>query len=318
MIASVDGVGAAAVAKPTLTVEFKGCCQSFEDDEGLKEVVKNITFKTEGCETIAILGPSGCGKSTILRMVSGMYPPNTHMPTAGQCLINGEEVTGPRDETITVFQTPVLVRWLTVLGNVTLMFKPLIYGPRIRWPWEFLQDMLKSVADRIPALRGKIPCSAPHREVEEKAIAILEAVGLGDALHKFPRQLSGGMKQRAALAASLVVRPEIVCMDEPFSALDPSIRIEMRNLVKALKKQYQCLILFVTHDVGEALDLADRIIVLSTRPATILSDIHLPPQEQRTAEWAASPEHAQLEASILQTIREANGNKGAGNIRVSV
>lgn len=290
----------------TLKIEFKGCSQSFEDDSGMREVVKNITFTAEGTETIAILGPSGCGKSTLLRMVSGMYPRNVAMPTVGHVLINGEEVTGPRDEVLTVFQTPVLSRWMSILGNIMLSFKPLIHGPRVRWPWEFLQDMLAALCDRIPALQGKVPCSAPHKEVEYKAIAILKAVGLSDSMHKFPSQLSGGMKQRAALAATLVVHPKILCMDEPFSALDPTTRIEMRELVKQLRHDYPCLILFVTHDVGEALDLADRILVMSTRPATILSDIRLPVQAARTAAW--DTERAQLEVSILQTIREANAN----------
>lgn len=301
-----------------LTVEFKGCGQSFADDSGMREVVKNITFKAEGTETIAILGPSGCGKSTILRMVSGMYPRETLMPTVGQCLINGEEVTGPRDEVLTVWQQAVLCPWMSILGNVMLSFKPSIYGVRTRWPWEVLQDMAAAVGDRFEATRHKIPCSTPHKEIEQRAIAILEAVGLADSMHKFPGQLSGGMLQRAAMAASLVVRPEILCMDEPFSALDPTTRVEMRNLVKTLKKLYPCIILFVTHDVGEALDLADRVLVMSTRPATILSDIKLPPQAERTAEWAGSSEHARLETTILQTIREANTTSGAGNLRVSV
>ena len=305
--------------KPTaLKVEFKGCGQSFADDTGMREVVKNITFTAEGTETIAILGPSGCGKSTLLRMVSGMYPRDAVMPTVGEVTINGEVVSGPRDEVLTVFQTPVLNRWLTILENVMLSFKPMIYGPRARWPWEVAQDWLAALGDRIPPLAGKIPCSAPYREIEKQAIDILNAVGLGDSLHKSPAQLSGGMRQRVALAADLVVHPQILCMDEPFSALDPTTRIEMRELVKTLKRQYPCLILFVTHDVGEALDLADRVLVMSTRPATILSDIKLPTQEQRSADWASSAEHARLETSILQTIREANGKSGAGNIRVSV
>lgn len=302
----------------TLKVEFKGCGQSFEDDTGLREVVKDITFSAAGTETIAILGPSGCGKSTLLRMVSGMYPRNTMMPTVGEVTINGEVVTGPRDEVLTVFQTPVLNRWLSILGNVMLSFKPMIHGPRARWPWEVLQDWVAAIGDRIPALAGKIPCSGPHKDIERQSLEILHAVGLGDSLHKFPPQLSGGMRQRAAMAATLVVHPQILCMDEPFSALDPTTRVEMRELVKSLKKKYPCLILFVTHDVGEALDLADRVLVMSTRPATILGDIQLLPHDQRPSDWATSYEHQQLEARILQTIRDANNSGGAGNIRVSV
>ena len=303
-----------------MKVEFKGCGQSFADDNGMREVVKNITFSAEGTETIAILGPSGCGKSTLLSMLSGMYPRGIHMPTVGEVTINGEVVTGPRDEVLTVWQKPVLCKWMPILNNVMLSFKPSIHTPKTRMPWEVAQDIVAGLGDRIPALAGKIPCSAPHKEIEAAAMDILRTVGLGDSMFKFPRQLSGGMLQRAAMAATLVVHPPILVMDEPYSALDPTTRVEMRQLLKDLKKKYPCLVLFVTHDVAEALDVADRILVMSTRPATILSDIRLPPQDQRPENWATSLDHSRLEAQILQTIREARdaGSVGSYNLRVGV
>jgi NitT/TauT family transport system ATP-binding protein len=295
------------VAPEILRVELKNCCQSFDNNGVQKEIVKGLTFSVEGNETVAILGPSGCGKSTVLRMVSGMHPRGTPMPTTGECTINGDPVTGPRDEVLTVFQTPVLAGWLTVLGNIRLAFRPLLYGPRVRYPWEVVQDLAAGFT------KGKVPYSAPTKEILERAVEILDAVGLKDAMYKFPHQLSGGMRQRASLATSLVVGPKILCMDEPFSALDPTTKIEMRKLLKKLRAQYQCMILFVTHDVSEALDLADRVLVLSASPATILGDLRLP--KERPADWEHTSEYAAQEASILQMIREAKGN---GKVAISL
>ena len=291
-------------------LELKDCCQSFKDAQGhTLEVVKNISFKVEGNQTVALLGPSGCGKSTILKMVSGLYGVGgEHMPTTGMVYLNGELTEGPRDEVLTIFQTPILCPWLNVLGNTQLSFKPSLWAPRRRYPWEVGQDIVAHFFDRFEKTRLKIPCSSPMKEVEQRSLEILEAVGLSDSWHKFPHELSGGMKQRASLATGLVIRPQVLCMDEPFSALDEAIKIEMRALLKKLRKQYPCLILLVTHDVSEALDLADRVIVLSTKPATILKDIPLP--EERSDEWAKD-----TKAQILQLLQDAPGH---GTIRVGV
>jgi len=303
----------AVPAPQLLKVELRNCGQSFINNGQLREIVRGISFSVEGNETVAILGPSGCGKSTVLRMVSGMHPRGMLMPTTGECTINGDLVTGPRDEVLTVFQTPVLANWLTVLGNVKLAFRPLLYGPRTRYPWEVLQDCLVDLCIRVPGLRDKVPRSASGKDIQDQAEAILDAVGLKESMHKYPHQLSGGMRQRASLATSLVVHPKILCMDEPFSALDPTTKIEMRALLKKLRAQYQCMILFVTHDVSEALDLADRILVLSASPATIIGDVR--PPKDRDKDWDGSPEHARLETTILQMIREAKGN---GKVAVSL
>jgi len=295
-------------------VQFKDATQTFDGPNGPVTVVKDISFEAKGDETIAILGPSGCGKSTILKMLSGMHPRGVTMPTVGECRIDGAVVDRPHDDVLTVFQTPVLAGWHTVLGNVMLSFRPFLFGPRARWPWEWAQDVLVSVADRFSFLRGKIPNSKPWTETRARSEKILRAVGLGDSMHKFPHQLSGGMRQRAALATTLVVNPRIMCMDEPFSALDPTTRIEMRALLKKLKAEYPCLTLFITHDVDEALDIADRVIVLSTRPATVLEDIHIPDDLVE-----GSPEWSSLEDHILHLIRgaaQATGNRGRVTVSV--
>ena len=297
-----------AAGSREIKVEFKGCGQSFPSKDGAVNVLQNISFTVEGNQTVAILGPSGCGKSTLTRWASGMHPRGIEMPTVGECLINGEAVTTPHDDVLTVFQTPVLAGWHTVLGNVMLAFKPFLFGPRARWPWEVLQDLAVQVADRIPMLRGKIPMSKPWVEIRERAEKIIEAVGITDVMHQFPHQLSGGQKQRAALATTLVVNPKIMCMDEPFSALDPASRLECQTLLGTLKADYPCLTFFITHDVSEAINVADRVIVLSTRPATVVGDFQVP--EGITA---SSPEGEALELQIhhlLHEVAERTGSHG--------
>ena len=295
-------------------LELKGCCQFFTDDYGRSfEVVKDISFTVEGNKVVALLGPSGCGKSTILRMISGLYGRGqAPMPSVGEVTLNGVKTEGPRTEVLTVFQAPVLVRWQTLLGNVLLSFKSGVRQPRHRYPWEVAQDWAALGTRRITG-KWHVPLSPLSKDIRDRSVAILEDVGLGDAMHKRPHQLSGGMRQRGSLATVLAVRPKVMCMDEPHSALDPTTKHQMRALLKDLRRKYPCLILLVTHDVSEALELADRVIVLSAKPATIVGDFLLP--EERPANWLASPEYMALEANVLQVIREA---KGVGTIRVGV
>ena len=151
---------------------------------------------------------------------------------------------------------------------------------------------------------------------EKRVDEVLDAVGLADYKKLYPKQLSGGMKQRVSLAARLVLRPKIMCLDEPFSALDAQTREEMQLLTLELWRKFPCLALFVTHDVGEALRIADRIIVLSTRPATVVVDITIVEPKPRSLEWMRSSEYRQLEDRILSRIREAA--TGHGNMAVEV
>lgn len=264
-------------------------CQDFPaPDGGRTSVLQNISFTAERHETICILGPSGCGKSTILRVVSGMHQRNLKMPTSGVVRIHGEQVTGPHDDVLTVFQRPVLKAWLNVEKNIALPFRAALWGKRV-----------------------------PPKEQEERVDQVIKAVGLSTARKLSPRQLSGGMQQRVSLAARLVLRPSILCLDEPFSALDTQTRTEMQDLVLTIWQQFPCLALFVTHDVTESLRVADRIIVLSTRPANVVMDITVSEPKPRSAAWFHSSECVNLEQQIIARIREATGTS-AGNLRVSV
>ncbi len=289
MSTSAPDSTAAANASPLLTIE--GVCQRFANGPEINHVLDGITFTAERSETICILGPSGCGKSTILRIVSGMYERFIKMPTSGLVRIRGAEVTGPQDEVLTVFQRPVLKGWQNVKNNIALPFRSSLWGQKIS-----------------------------PKEQDERVREVLDAVGLSDSANLLPRQLSGGMQQRVSLAARLVLRPPILCMDEPFSALDPQTRQDMQELVLKIWRLYPCLALFVTHDVTEALRVADRIIVLSTRPATVIMDITVAEPKPRAEAWFRSNECSQLEQQIIARIREAANTsaKGASSIRVGV
>jgi NitT/TauT family transport system ATP-binding protein len=278
-----------ATSERLLAVEH--ISQDFGDGAGKpNRVLEDITFGVDRPATLCILGPSGCGKSTILRTISGMYDRRTPMPTAGQVRIRGRVVQGPQDDVLTVFQRPVLKAWLDVEQNVLLPFRSSLWG-------------------------GRVAAAERQRRAEE----MLAAVGLTASARLYPRQLSGGMQQRVALAARLVLRPSILCLDEPFSALDPQTRLEMQDLVLQLWQKFPCLALFVTHDVTEALRVADRVLVLSTRPASIVADLPVTAPKPRPDSWLRSAECAQLEQKIIGLIRGATtGGHSRGTLTVDV
>ncbi len=285
------GDAPAAPERHVPLLELRDVSQSFpEDGGGTTEVLRAISFSAEARETVALLGPSGCGKSTILRMVSGMHDRLVPMPTTGETLIEGIAVTTPHDDVLTVFQRPTLNAWQNVLKNVLLPFRAGLWAD-----------------------------DGDGESQTQRALEIIEAVGLTHAMKLLPRQLSGGMQQRVSLASRLVVRPKILCLDEPFSALDPETRREMQDLVVALWDKYPCLALFVTHDVSEALRLADRIIVLSTAPATIVADLSISEPKPRAPDWLSSGAAEAMEREIIHHIREAAGsNRTHGSLTVDV
>ncbi len=189
-------------------------------------------------EVVAILGPSGSGKSTMLNLISGMLEPD-----AGEITVCGKPVMMPNPDSVTVPQAYTCFPWLTVQGNVE-------FG---------LGVMGKSKSER-----------------SDIAMEYLEKVGLKDRASAMPRELSGGMQQRVAIARALAMKPPIVLMDEPFGALDPQIREEMQQMLLDLWSVERNLIIFVTHDITEAVFLADRVFVLSSRPAKIIHEMRVP------------------------------------------
>ncbi len=182
-------------------------------------------------EFLAIVGPSGCGKSTLLRLIAGLL-----MPSSGRVLLHGAPVTRPQTRLGIVFQSPVLLEWRTVLDNVLLQLE----------------------------LRGADP-----RPQRERALALLASVGLAEFHDRYPRELSGGMRQRASIVRALIHDPPLLLMDEPFGALDALTREQMRIDLEALWLATRKTVVFITHSIDEAVLLADRVVVMSARPGRV-------------------------------------------------
>ncbi len=223
---------------------------------GAMQALAPLDLAVRDGEFIAIVGPSGCGKSTLLRLVAGLLP-----ASAGRLTLGGRAITGPVTEVGIVFQQPVLLDWRTALGNVLFQVE----------------------------MRGQRP--GPWRQ---RALALLEQVGLADFADAYPHALSGGMRQRVAIARALVHEPGLLLMDEPFGALDALTREQMRIDLETLWLRRRMTVLFVTHSVDEAVLLADRVVVMSPRPGRIdrILDIRLP----RPRGLSARREPAFLEA----------------------
>ena len=225
-----------------------------------------------------LLGPSGCGKSTLLRLIAGL-----DRPDSGEVLVNDEAVRGPGRERGMVFQKYTSFPWLTVEENVG-------YGLKI---------------NGVPA---------PQRK--ETVDRLLKAVGLTEFATVYPETLSGGMQQRVAIARTLALRPSVILMDEPFGALDAQTRSEMQQLLLQIWDETACTILFVTHDVEEAVYLADRIFIMSSHPGTIVEDVQVPFDRPRNLELKEKSEFHDLQHYVLGRLKSAPGV--GGHVRVSV
>ena len=227
--------------RPVNRIELRGVGKWFGKNHDRLTVIDGVDLavadKAEG-EFVALLGPSGAGKSTILSLLAGLSAPD-----AGEVFTIGHKVDGPNPDTVTVPQSYTCFPWLSVLGNV-----------------EF----------------GLSVAGKPAKERREIAMHYLEQVELADRAAAYPKELSGGMQQRVAIARALALRPPIVLMDEPFGALDAQTRADMQQMLLEVWAEETNCIFFVTHDITEALLLADRVIVLSPRPAKIVEDLVVP------------------------------------------
>lgn len=206
----------------------------FSDGKDTLQVLNDISIEVNKGEFITILGPSGCGKSTLLNLIAGF-----EKPLSGEVLFLGEKVEGPDFNRGFVFQDPTLYPWLTIKDNIAFGLK--------------MRNVEKETIERL--------CSD-----------FIKEVGLDGFLNRYPYELSGGMKQRAALARVLVNKPMMMLMDEPLGALDAVTRKSMRELIKSLWEHTGCTIIMVTHDIEEALELATRLIVLKSRPSYIVKE----------------------------------------------
>jgi NitT/TauT family transport system ATP-binding protein len=208
---------------------IRGLRMTFRAEEGEVRVLEDIDLDVREGEFVCILGPSGCGKSTLLNVVAGFLP-----PTAGRVEIDGEEVRGPNPRRIFVFQERGVFPWLTVEGNIGFGL-------------------------------GKYA----RAERERRIAHYVKLVGLSAFEHAYPHELSGGMKQRVEVARALAVDPDVLYLDEPFGALDSITRLVMRGELLRIWQAEKKTILFVTHDIEESVQLADRVVVMTARPARI-------------------------------------------------
>ena len=240
-----------------------------EQTEAVRDVSFDVSDKPDCGEIIVFLGPSGCGKSTILKAIAGLIP-----PTKGECFVDGKLITAVGRDRGMVFQTYTSFAWLTVRKNVE-------YGLK-----------LQGIE------------TEKRRQLSSK---ILEEVGLAEFAERYPKDLSGGMKQRVAIARTLINNPRVVLMDEPFGALDPQTRWGMQSLLLDISKRENNTIIFVTHDVSEAVYLADTCYVLSKRPAHILEKVDVPVFPVKDITLKSSTEFRAIENKLLNMLYNKSG-----------
>ena len=253
-------------AESVLTV--RELSKSYQTRTGRRLVLNSINLDVRRGEFVCVVGPSGAGKTTLLRCMSGLLA-----PTSGQVLLDGESVSRPPAKLAVVFQdySRSLMPWMLVESNVML------------------------------PLRAKGMRSARCRELARKS---LDAVGLADARHQYPWQLSGGMQQRVAIARALAYEPEVLLMDEPFASVDAQTRADLEDLALELRASFGVTVVLVTHDIDESVYLGDRVIVLSGSPTQIRDDIAVDlPTPRDQVETKVLPRFAELRARILQEIR---------------
>jgi NitT/TauT family transport system ATP-binding protein len=231
--------------------------------------IREVSFDVGPGEFVSVLGPSGCGKSTLLMMTAGLLD-----PSGGEIRVNGAPVAGPRREVGVVFQSPVLLPWRSVLDNVLL-------------PVEMLR--------------------LPRQAYLSRARELLAMVKIEDFAGKLPRELSGGMRQRASICRALIHDPAILLMDEPFSALDALTRDQMGLELLRIWERHKKTVVFVTHSIREAVFLSDRVLVMAQRPATITLELDVKLPRPRRLEVEETEEFSRLVGVLRKSIEASHG-----------
>ncbi len=249
-------------------ITIQDLCKIYPGQPPVK-ALDHIDLEVPPGEFVALLGPSGCGKSTLLNLVAGF-----EMPSSGGLHVNQQAVHAPGPDRGVVFQEAALFPWLTVWENV-------IFGPQMQ--------------------------GLPRAEYEERAHEMLNIVGLHDFKNHLPVQLSGGMRQRVGIARILTLGSKVLLMDEPFGALDAQTRLTMQELLLSVWQKLKPTIIFVTHDIDEAIFLASTIYVMSARPGRIQSKINVPLARPRTVADTASEAFSAMKLDILNLIRHTHG-----------
>jgi NitT/TauT family transport system ATP-binding protein len=256
-------LAAGAVAEERGTIAVEDVVKQFE---GGVLAVDHVSFEARPGEFVSIVGPSGCGKSTLLRLIAGLLP-----LTGGTIVVNGREVTEPRQDVALMFQRPTLLPWRTALENTLLP----------------------------PKLSRK-----QNRETEKHAYELLDLVGLSGFEHTYPRHLSGGMQQRVALARLLMVGVDVLLLDEPFAAVDQLTRERLNLELLRVHERMSATAMLVTHNITEAILLADRVIVMTPRPGRIADVIDVPFERPRVQQMIAEREFQEL---VLRAYRGLQG-----------
>ncbi len=260
----------------TTKIEIKQVGKVFGEGKQAVEALKDINLTIADNEFVTFVGASGCGKSTLLRIIGGL-----EYHTAGEVLASGEPVYGPGADRAMVFQHYSLYPWLKVMENIKF------------------SRQLKHGREELT--------SSEVEKASGRADALLALMGLQAAANAYPNQLSGGMQQRVAIARALMGRPEILLMDEPFGALDAQTREVMHDLILHVHKLEKATIVFVTHDVEEAIYLGQRVVLMAPRPGRIDTIYDVPLPAQRDQDMKHSPEFLALKKEILARIRDTSG-----------
>ncbi len=246
-------------------LEISGVRKTFEGKRPV-EALAGVSMALAANEFVSLVGTSGCGKSTLLSIVAGLID-----PTGGDVRVDGRPIDGPGRDRGIVLQTYTLFPWLTARENVAF------------------------------ALRGERMSAQERRRVADEHLDLVGLTGFADAR---PRQLSGGMQQRVAIARALCYKPSILLMDEPFGALDAQTRLLMQELLTRVWEAHRLTVLFITHDVEEAVYLSDRVFVMTNRPGRLKDEVRIDLPRPRTLELQESPAFLQLRHRILASIRE--------------
>jgi NitT/TauT family transport system ATP-binding protein len=250
---------------PFPRLEIRDLRKTFEGKHPV-EALAGVGMTLAANEFVSLVGTSGCGKSTLLSIVAGLTE-----PTAGEVLVDGLPIDGPGRDRGVVFQTYTLFPWLSARENVAF------------------------------ALRGERMSAQERRRIADEHLDLVGLRGFADAR---PRQLSGGMKQRVAIARALCYKPSILLMDEPFGALDAQTRLLMQELLTRVWESHRLTVLFVTHDVEEAVYLSDRVFVMTNRPGRLKDEVRIDLPRPRTLAVAESPAFLALRHRIFESIRE--------------
>jgi NitT/TauT family transport system ATP-binding protein len=247
-------------------IEVRNLSMTFGSAEQRVQAVSDVSLTVAPGEFVSLIGPSGCGKSTLLNVVAGFTA-----PSAGECLLDGQPITGPGSDRGVVFQQYSLFPWMSVRRNVEFGLK----------------------------MQGVSPSKR-----ETTARTLLGLAGLLAFENHYPDQLSGGMKQRVGIVRALATSPQVMLMDEPFGALDAQTRVVMQQILTNMWQKFRLSVLFITHDIEEAIFLSDRVYVMTARPGRIKAEVEIALPRPRTAEMMSSVPFTQILHKLRNLIRE--------------